>query len=125
MCAQPLEAVGPIWGPGPEPLSFLISPGAQEAHLSQHFVLLQLPTSLPPRPGRLLLLPAFPGDGPSLRALTWSHKPVVTGPEKSCSLTLLDRQTGTDGREEKGQGSFWVTGGFHWPHSLELLSSFV
>lgn len=31
MCAEPLEALGTVWGLGPELLSFLISPGAQEA----------------------------------------------------------------------------------------------
>lgn len=119
--------LGTIWGSGPEPLSFLISPGAQEAPSvptlrvapAPHLPAAQTRQASPP--------PCFPGDGPSLRALSWSHKPVVTGLEKSCSLTLPDRQIGTDGREEKARAVSAVTGGLalHWPHSLELFSSFV
>lgn len=96
MCVQPLEAVSTTWGPGPELLRVLISPGAQEAPSVPTLMLLPSPS-----------LPAIPQDGP---------ESLVMEPQASCHRSreillcnLLDRQTGTDGREGKGQDSFcWL-----------------
>lgn len=126
VCAQTLEAVGTTWGSGPEPLSFLISPSAQEAPSvptlrvapAPHLPAAQTRQASPP--------PCLPWRWSFPESLVMEPQPVVRGLEKFCSLALPDRQIGTDG-EEKARATSAVTGGLalHWPHSLELLSSFV
>lgn len=117
VCAQTLEAVGTIWGSGPEPLSFLISPGAQEAPSvptlrvapAPHLPAAQTRQASPP--------PCLPWRWSFPESLVMEPQPVVTGLEKFCSLALPDRQIGTDGREEKARATSAVTGGLalHWP----------